>query len=176
MQPKICIQYLPGPAGGLVAMFYVETDSDIYGWYLEADSRRFSAAFFMLEHFYATTATVLYRSVEDDVYGPWVMDFPPQEHLLACPLPDPVRHELERLQSGFVDEWLFFDGEPRDARDAQQYAAQNVPVHCVNIRPRRMARLERRQSAWLYQTVGSDLNIMDFLQKHWRFSDRLVPG
>ena len=56
MQPKIHIRYSPGPGGFVSALFYFELGADIYGWYCDAQEHRFSAAFFMLENFYAANA------------------------------------------------------------------------------------------------------------------------
>lgn len=173
MQPKIHIQYLPD-SGSLAALFYVELEKDIYGWFMNAAEQRFSAAFFMLENFYAMSASALYRSTEDDVYSPWMIDSPPRAHLIECPLPELLSHEMERLQSVFVEEWLFFDADPAAAEEIQQYEMANMRVHNVNIRLRKIHRLDQQQAVWQYRTPGSDLNIVDFIQKHWRVSGRLL--
>lgn len=173
MQSKIFIQYIPG-SGALMALFYVELENDIYGWFMDAVDQRFSAAFFMLEHFYAVKQSLLYRSIEDDVYSPWRIDSPPQEHLIECPLPEPVRHELERLQSNFVEEWLFFATDPEAEKEIRQYDLCKIPVRHVNIRQRKIRRMDQQESIWQYRTPGCDLHVVDFVQKHWRVSGRLL--
>lgn len=168
MQPKIFINYAPGQLGSVSALFYVESETDVYGWHIQADGHHFSAAFFMIENFYANRATVLYRSLEDDVYGAWTTDFPPTDHAVRCPLPEPVRHELERLQSQFVEEWLFFENDPVAEPELAFYEKQPLPVHAVNIKSRKINRLEKRKAEWEHSTPGIDANLVDFLQKHWR--------
>jgi hypothetical protein len=173
MQPKIHIRYSPGPGGFVSALFYIELDTDIYGWYCDAQEHRFSAAFFMLENFYAAHAPVLYRSLEDDVYGLWIVDAPAARNPVRCPLPEPVRHELERIQSKFVQDWLFFENDPAAAAELATYQERRLAPLAINVRSRKLHRLEKKgEILWEHQTPGSDGNVMDFLGKHWRGGDR----
>ena len=64
---------------------YVEADADIFGWYGTSSQRRFCAAFFMAENFYAKRAHILHRSLYGDVYGPWIADYPPTRGRSRCP-------------------------------------------------------------------------------------------
>jgi hypothetical protein len=172
MQPKINISYTLGHFGSVSALFYVESEIDVYGWHVQAKGHYFSAAFFMIENFYTNRATLLYRSLEDDVYGPWVTDFPPTDNAIRSPLPEPVRHELERIQSKFVEEWLFFENDPVAGLELTAYAAQQLPVHAVNVKSRKINRLEKRKTEWEHSTPGIDSNIIDFLQKYWRHEEK----
>ncbi|MDB5764448.1 MAG: hypothetical protein JWQ21_3443 [Herminiimonas sp.] len=174
MQPKTYICFTPAETSSVSALFHVESGMDIYGWRTDARGHCFSAAFFMLESFYATRGAVLYRSVEDDVYGPWITDFPLTDNEIRCPLPELVRHELERLQSQFVEEWLFFENDPAAIPESAVYRSHRLPVQAVNIRSSRLNRLGKNRSGWEYSTSGSDLNIIDFIEKYWRFNEKAV--
>lgn len=176
MQPKTHIRFLPDEPSSVSALFYVEHGVDVYGWYTHADAQaggaRFSAAFFMLENFYMNRSSVLYRSLEDDVYGPWTNDSPPIDTELRCPLPEPVRHELERIQSNFVDEWLFFENDPAASSELLSYENHRFLVHPVNIKSRKLNRLEKNNKSWEHKTPGIDSNVMDFVEKNWRLNEK----
>jgi hypothetical protein len=173
MQPKIHIHYSPVPPGFVSALFYIEFDDDVYGWYALAEGHYFSAAFFMLENFYAERSAVLYRSVADDVYGPWVIDSTQADNEIRCPLPEPVRHELERIQSNFVEDWLFFENDPAAALELAAYDSQRLSIHAVNIKSRKLNRLEKSRTSWEHGASGIDLNVIDFLQKHWDANEKV---
>jgi hypothetical protein len=173
MQPRIHIRYAPGPGGFVSALFYVELDADVFGWYAEARGRRFSGAFFMLENFYAPHVPVLYRSLEDDVYGPWIVESPQAGNEIRCPLPEPVRHELERIQSKFVQDWLFFENDPAAQAELATYQERRLAPQAVNVRSRKLHRLEKKnKTMWEHSTAGTDINVMEFLRKHWRGNEK----
>jgi hypothetical protein len=167
MQPKTFISYLRETPPSLTALFYIETGNDLYGWYLFAQKNHMSAAFFMIEHFYSNHASTLYRSVQDDVYAPWAIDYPPMRNTIRCPLPDPYVHELERMQSEFVDEWLFFPGDPTSKEELAAYHAHGIPVLAANIKSRKLNRYHGSPRQWLHTTPGVDFNVPEFLEKHW---------
>jgi hypothetical protein len=172
MQPKIHISFFPESLATVSALFYVESGADVYGWYASSNQRRFAAAFFMGENFYAKCPTVLHRSLDGDVYGLWIADYPPTKSRNRCPLPESIRHELERLQSEFMEEWLFFKTDPAVAPELAAYRQKGLPVNTLNIKYRRLHRLTPQNSSWTYSTAGADLNVMEFLQKYLRFKDR----
>lgn len=173
MQPKVYISYSPGKLGSIFALFYFESGDDIYGWHIEARSLYFSAAFFMVEHFYANRSPRLYRSVQDDVYGPWTIDYPPTKDEIRCPVPESVGHELERIQSRFVEEWLFFRNDLDIEAEAASYQTYGLPVQEVNIKPRRLQRLHKEGPTWTYTLPGIDLNVVQLLRKYWRLSEKV---
>ncbi len=173
MQAKSYISYAPGKHWSVFALLYEEAGSDVHGWHLEARNQYFSAAFFMLEGFYAAQATRLYRSIQDDVYGPWAIDYPPTGGHIRCPLPDPIGHELERLQSRFVGEWLFFDDEIDTDQEREAYERLGLPIHKVNIRSRRLHRFRQPGSSWVCASPHTDPNIAVLLRKYWRLSEKL---
>jgi len=172
MQPKFFVSCPPDKPGHVFAVLYVESSDDIHGWHIEAKNRYFSAAFLSIENFYTKRGTHLYRSVQDDVYGPWTIDYPPAGDRIRCPVPDTVCHELERLQSNFVNDWLFFKEDPHSAAEQQAYSALGLPVEDVNIKSRRMHRLDRNRTC---MSAGADLNVVDMLRKYWRLGDKMPP-
>jgi hypothetical protein len=167
MQPKTAICYTPGTQADIATLFYVVSDTDIYGWYLQAQPVRFSAAYFMIEDFYADRSARLYRSVQDDVHGMWISDRSPNGSEIRCPIPEAVGHELERIQSWFVKEWVFFENDPAADLDSTLYERHGLPVAAVNIRYKRLNRLDRSNAGWSHASPGVDLNIVEFLQKNW---------
>jgi hypothetical protein len=174
MQPKIQLRYSPDKTGFVSALFYIELGVDVYGWYAESLGRRFSSAFFMLENFYANRPAVLYQSMEDDVYGMWISDSPMTDHEIRCPLPEPVPHELERIQSQFVQEWLFFENDPAAATELAVYRNRDLPLQAVNIKPRKLQRLGKTGGNWEHNTSGSNADIFELMHKRWNVNQRIA--
>jgi hypothetical protein len=175
MQPKHFISYTPEKLGRVFALFYFEQRGEMYGWHIDASSRTFSAAFFAIESFYADRSTRLYRSIADDVYGPWIIDHPPGRGEIRSPLPDAVSHELERIQSQFIEEWLFFGDEPHLEAEVAAYRRLGLQLQEVNIHSRKLGRLERKYGTWTAMTAGFDLHVAELLRKYWRLSEK-VPA
>lgn len=174
MQPKIYTSYSREKSGGVFALFYFELNTEIYGWHIEAVGRYLSAAFFMIENFYAERATHLYRSIQDDVHGPWTIDYPPTKNaVIRSPVPESLSHELESLQSRFVEEWLFFRDDPHRDADFHAYAMHDLQIQDVNIHWKKLNRMEKRRPLWTYATPGIDLNIVDLLRKYWRLNEKI---
>lgn len=173
MQPKVYISYSPGNSGAVFALLYCGGGADIYGWHVEARNTYFSAAFFMVEDFYSSGALRLYRSVEDDVYSLWTIDCPPTREKIRSPLPDAMAHELERVQSAFVDEWLFFRHDDRIDAELAAYPARGLPIQEVNIKSRRLDRLHKTNSGWVYLSQGLDPGVTQLLRKYWRLNEKL---
>lgn len=172
MQPKNYLSYAPGKAGSVFALLYFEAGADLYGWHIEARNVYFSAAFFMIESFYAQRALHLYRSMQDDVYGPWTIDYPPTGDEIRCPVPDSVSHELERIQSRFIDEWLFFKDDDAEA-EYSAYRSLGLPVNEVNIKSRKLPRLYQHDGQWIHKPPGTDPNVVQLLRKYWRLSEKI---
>lgn len=172
MQPKVYISYSPGKPGFVFAVFYFESGADIHGWHIEARNLYFSAAFFMVENFYANRSPRLYRSVQDDVYGPWTIDYPPTRDVIRCPVPEGTIHELERFQSRFVEEWLFFKNDVDIAGEFAAYQSRAMPVHEVNIKSRRLHRFHQDDDTWVHASPGVDPNVVQLLRKYWRLSEK----
>ena len=173
MQPKVYVSYSPGKLGSVFALFYFESGVDIYGWHIEARNLYFSAAFFMLENFYARRTPRLYRSLQDDVYSPLITDCPPTREEIRCPIPESLGHELERIQSRFIEEWLFFKNDVHIEAQQAAYDAQGMQVHEVNIKPRQLHRLYKNDGSWIYASPGIDANVAQLLRKYWRLSEKI---
>jgi hypothetical protein len=173
MQPKTYVSYSEETPNAVTALFYLDAPRDLYGWHLSARDRQVSAAYFMIEHFYADRLPVLYRSIADDVYEPWMSDYPPKRDLIRCPLPEPVAHELEHLQSSFIHEWLFFDTDPDIDVELAAYREHGMPMQAVNIRSKKLNRFGWKSGHWIHTTPGTDFNVVYFLEKHWRFDLRM---
>ena len=168
MQPKVYLSYSRKKPCALTALFYIEQEIDLYGWYISAGSRCLSNAFFMVENFYSETTPVLYRSLADDVYEPWTIDLPPTQSIIRCPLPAEIGHELERMQSRFIEEWLFFASDLDVDADLAAYHAHHLPVQMANIRYRKLQALVADGDEWVHVTAGADFNVAQFLEKNWR--------
>ena len=172
MQPKVYVSYAQKRAHAVTALFYLEREVHLYGWYIAAGNRALSQAFFMLENFYADATPVLYRSLADDMYDPWAIDFPHPRSDIRNPLPADIGHELERLQSQFVDEWLFFADDGAAADECAAYHARGLQLHGANIKCRRLARLHQDCDEWVHVTPGADFNVADFIETNWRHGPR----
>ncbi|RZI39919.1 hypothetical protein EGT07_26425 [Herbaspirillum sp. HC18] len=175
MQPKVFISYSPGKPGSVFALFYCESGHDVFGWHIESRDPYFSAAFFLIEDFYADLAPHLYRSIEDDVYGPWTIDYPPGKYAIRSPVADTLAHELERLQSNFVEEWLFFGSDAHIEPEVAAYRLQGLPMNEVNIKWHRLQRMHKDHGRWMHTTQGIDPNIVQLLRKYWRLNEK-VPA
>lgn len=171
MQPAAYLCHSLALPPTLATCFYLETGNEIHGWYLHSREHRFGAAFFMLENFYAPGPARLYRSMQDDVYGSWVSDYPRRRAELSCPLPEFFRHELERLQSLFVQEWLFFENDPAATSEIALYERHDLPVWAVNIKHRKLPRLSRQRFCRECRQAGFDMHVLEYLQKHLRVTE-----
>lgn len=193
MQARHLIHYVPQPVhapglnlpAGIAALLYLDRGSDVYGWFAQARGAHYSAAFFTIENFYAERTPLVCRSMEDDVHGLWERQLPPPVQEIRSPVPEALGHELERLQSAFVDEWLFFLVDPHSLSEVEHYRRAGLPLHAFNIRVRRLGKLSADGAArpsfslpshqqLSHQSVGTDPNIYDLLRKCWRFDHPAV--
>lgn len=173
MQPRVYVSFSPDRPGSVFALFYLEAGKDIYGWHIETRELYFSAAFFMVENFYAKCQPRLYRSIEDDVYGPWVCDYPPAKNAIRCPVPEQDSHDLERIQSKFVEDWLFFSDDTHIEAELAFYETHGLPVHEVNIKSKRVPRLHKHGTRFTHTSPGTDLNVVQLLHKYWRLCEKI---
>lgn len=168
-EPAVYLAYTPRGAGVLCAVFYLALEEDVYGWYTGSRGAEFPCAFFKLENFYSPHETVFYRSEEDDVYGTWLKQTKAGALPIDRPVPVPeeICHELERLQSVFVQEWLFYADQPDNTEEAAAYESQELPVQPVNIKNRKLGKLDKTDAVWTYTSPGVDGNVLGFLMRHW---------
>jgi hypothetical protein len=172
MQAHFHFAYAPRGAGVISALLYVRAGENVFGWYTGAKDHGCEVAYFALERYYSTHATAFCRSLANDVYGAWVLDFPPLTTDIRSPVPEEVCHELERLQAVFVREWLFYPGEPGADAEAAAYGKLGLPVGPVNIRSERFTRFDQSQPTWTCASPGIDLNIIAALRASWPLDDR----
>ena len=169
MESQIHIAYAPRGAGVLCAAFWFVQGRDVVGWFTGAHAHRYPARFFMLEGYYSPDETIYHHSVENRVYGPWITTSgegePSSE--IHNPVPPASCHELERMQGGFVNDWLFYRGDPAHEPDAAELHARGLPVMDVNIRPWKLARLQPDTQLWTYTSPGADANIVELLSRRW---------
>ena len=120
---------------------------------------------------------MLYRSVEDDLYGPWVQVTDRGESELPHPPPVPqeLRHELARLQDGFIRHWLFFDDDPGSEAEAHALKVRELSVRHVNIKASRLNKLRISPAVWRYDAPGADQNVLVRLSQRWPLDERLSP-
>jgi hypothetical protein len=176
MQSHFHLAYAPRGAGVASALFYVVSGENVYGWYTGARDHACEAAFFALEHYYSTHATTFCRSVGNDLYGAWVLDFAPVVTDIRNPVPEALCHELERLHEAFVREWLFYPNGDNARDDLAAYERLGLPVGPVNIRAERFTRFDQSQPTWVYASPGIDLNIVSTLRTSWPLDDREPPA
>jgi hypothetical protein len=168
--PATHIAFAPRGAGVLCALFYFAREDDAYGWYTGSQHGEYPACFFMLEHFYSIHATALYRTHESDIYGDWFLEFPPIEQKLDRPLPvaEPICHELARLQSAFVRQWLFYRDIPGAEGQVAAYRAAELPLQGVNLRYERLNKLDKGDAVWIFSSHDIDLNVIEYLRSNWQ--------
>jgi hypothetical protein len=168
IEPQVHVAWAPHGAGVLCAAFWFAQGRHVYGWFTGARGETYPACFFALEDYYASEETVFYRSAQDDVHGPWMIVTAegevPIEH---APVPAEVCAELERAQDAFVREWLFYRNDAGQADDAAELQSRGVPLHEVNVRPKKLAKLQPGAGASTYTSVGADLNVIAYLSARW---------
>ncbi|MCL4798814.1 MAG: hypothetical protein KJ025_04450 [Burkholderiales bacterium] len=169
IEPRSYVAFAPRGAGLMCALFYFTDERSVYGWYTGSRAGEFPARFFMLEDYFSPHETRFYASAADDVYSGWVrragggetpLDPPP-------PVPEPLLHELERLQDAFVREWLAYQGDAHAAEHAAAYAARELAFGAVNLRADKLGKLRTDAAVWTYATPDCDLNIVGTLRRHW---------
>ena len=169
-EPFAYLAYAPRGPGLLCAVVLFTVEENVYGWYTGARGTVFPAAFFMLEDYYSVRDTILYRSLQDDVYDGWAIANPAVEIKIDQPVPVPEElcHEIEHMQNVFTREWLFYTDDPASHAELESYRKEALPLRAVNIKSKKLKKLERHDAVWAYATPGIDLNIVDFLRKSWQ--------
>ena len=177
IEAKTHLAYAPRGAGLLYAVLWFADEPTIYGWYIGSRDGVHEASFFVLPDYYAANPNVLYRSVEDDLYGPWVQVTDRGESELPHPPPVPqeLRHELARLQDGFIRHWLFYDDDPGSEAEAHALKVRELSVRHVNIKASRLNKLRISPAVWRYDAPGADQNVLVRLSQRWPLDERLSP-
>jgi len=169
IEPHVYVAYALRGAGLLCAVFWFVKGDHAYGWFTGAKAHEHPAAYFMLEDYYSTRQAVCYRSLDNDVYGKWLVASTEGEAPIDRPVPVSMElcHELERMQDAFVREWLFFEGDPGYEEQAAELRASELPVLGINILPCKLGKLVKGGPVWTYGSPGADAHIVRFLSKRW---------
>jgi len=171
------LAYAPHGAGLLYAVLWFSEGPGVYGWYIGSRDGEAEASYFVLPDYYAVKPEpdVLYRSVDDDLQGPWVQVTERGESELPHPPPVPqaLCHELARLQDEFVRHWLFFDDDPDSEPQARALEARELPVRHVNIRTSRLGKLRMAAAVWRYDAPDADQNVLVHLSQRWPLDEQL---
>ena len=169
------LAYAPRGAGLLYGVLWFAVGPSVYGWYIGSHGSLFEASYFTLLDYYAEKPAVLYRSIEDELHGPWVQVTDQGESELPHPPPVPqaLCHELARLQDEFIRHWLFFDDDPDSETQARALRARELSVRHVNIKPSRLGKLQTAAAVWHHDAPGADLNVLVHLSQCWPLDERL---
>ena len=157
IEPHVHIAFAPRGAGLLCGLFYFTQDDHVFGWFTGARAHEFPASFFMLEHYYATQETVTYRSMQNDVYGDWLVATHTAESRIdrPIPVPGPQCHELERLQDAFAREWLFYADDPAHASEAAALRERELSVLAGERSPAQAREARDRPAGLDLQRAGN---------------------
>jgi hypothetical protein len=168
------LAYAPRGAGLLYAVLWFAEGPSVYGWYIGSRDGVPEASYFVLPDYYAAKPDVLYRSVEDDLSGPWVeVAGRGESKLPRPPVPEALCHELARLQDEFIHHWLFFDDDVDGEAQARALNARELPVRHVNIKASRLGKLHTAPAVWHYDAAGADRNVLVHLSQRWPLDERL---
>lgn len=169
------LAYAPRGAGLLYAVLWFGAGPNIYGWYIGSRDGVHEASYFVLPDYYTVNPDVLYRSLENDLHGPWMQVTERGESELPHPPPVPqaLCHDLARLQDEFIRHWLFFEGDPDSETQAQALNARELPVRHVNIKAARLGKLRTAPAVWRYDAPGADQNVLVHLSRRWPLDERL---
>jgi len=160
----------------MCALFCFEHDNHVYGWWIGARDSEYHSAYFMLENFFTTRPTRFYATEGMDLYGGWKFVYSARDPALDKPIPtdQQVSHELDRFQEMFVAEWLFFEGDAEVALERGIYDDLDLPLHRhVNLRGKRLGKLDDSQPVWRYRSHGFDADVLDYMQRYWPLDYRI---
>ena len=174
-QAHVHLAYAPRGVGLLYATLWLPTANDVVGWFIGDVAGQPLAAYFKLENHYAAGQPNFLRSVQDDMQGPWaeatLAGEVPVPH--APPVDEAMAHELVRLQDQFIRHWLFFGDDPAARPQAQAYAARELAVRTVNVRPDRLGKFRADAAVCSYDAPGADTNVLVALARRWPLDYRV---
>jgi len=167
IMPRIFFAFAPMGAGLMCAVVYIESGNDVYGWWCGYQDGHFPSAFFKLEDFFSTRTTAFFTTEGSDLYGGWKTDYSigkPERIDPSLPVEEDMCHELDRLQGAFADEWLFPDG---DEAETDAYRHHDLPVLDINIKSRKLNKLDKGDVVWTYRSKEFDRDVLDYLTARW---------
>ncbi len=167
--PRTLVAYAPYGVGVMCALVYFERGPDVYGWWIGSRDAEWHSAYFKLENFFTSKPTRFYASEGTDLYGGWRYLLSGRDPVLDKPVPveDDVSHELDRVQDMFIAEWLFFEDDAGAEAERKAYDEYNLPLAHVNVRARRLNKLDKHQAVWTWRSHDLDAAVIDYLQRYW---------
>ncbi len=167
--PQTFIAFAPFGVGILCALFYIEREKDLYGWWIGARDTEYHSAYFKLEDYFTTRPTRFYTTAGMDLLGGWRYLYSSRQAELDKPIvvEDDIVHELDHLQDMFIAEWLFFEEDAGADEDRAEYDRANFPLRHVNLRTKRLAKFSQREPTWIYRSHGFNREVMLYLQRYW---------
>lgn len=63
-----------------------------------------------------------------------------------------LAHAPFRLSVRLVAEWLFFEDDPQVEAERRAYEQSTLPLRRVNIRSKRLNKLDKSDVAWVYRS------------------------
>ncbi len=167
--------FSPRGVGLLYAVLWLEHKKDILGWFIGDKDGEPVAAYFLLQAYYEPGNPRYQRTLQDNVYGPWVEATPSGDAPRPQPvvISEPICHELQQLQQQFCQHWLFFGDDPARSAEAAALAARELAVRRVNIRPERLAKFHHGAAVWRYDAPGADLHVLERLSRLWPLDYRV---
>ncbi|QEL65938.1 hypothetical protein OTERR_24620 [Oryzomicrobium terrae] len=173
--PQVYLAYSSSGRGLLCALTYETAGPHVHGWWTGAQAGDFAAAFFKLEDFFSSAPQRFLATRGGDMAGGWVFDYAQSHPRLgeAVPIEDEERQRLEEMQSNFAGEWLFYPDAPGSAAEIDSYRAEGLPLLPVNIKYRRLHKLDRGGHPREYISPNADMNILDYVQEYWPLDYRL---
>jgi hypothetical protein len=163
------LAYAPRGPGLMCAVVYFTLERDIYGWWTGFHDYRYMPAYFKLERFYAHENTVFLATEGSDLYGGWRYDYGGSAPALDRPVAvdERIAHRLGQLQDLFFNEWLFAQGDPKAQGEVAAYTEGELALEDINIRPRRLNKLDHHGAVWIYRSPGLDGQVIDYLSARW---------
>ena len=167
--PRTFVAYAPYGVGVMCALVYFERGLDVYGLWIGARDAEWHSAYFKLEDFFTRRPTRFLAAEGMDLYGGWKHLYSAREPALDKPEPvdNEAAHELDRVQGMFVAEWLFFEDDTGAAAERKAYDQYNMPLAHVNVRARRINKLDKHEAVWIYRSHGLDATVLGYLLRHW---------
>lgn len=174
IESHVHLAYAPRGAGLLYAVMWFAQRGDVYGWYVGMRDGVDECSYFMLPADTGDRPDVLYRSLEDDVRGPWVaMSAEGRGEPEPSPVPEALRAELSRLQQQFISGWLFFMGDPGADDEARALNEKGLPARHVNVKASRLGKLSMDPVTWRYDTPGTGTETLARLSRLWPLDERV---
>lgn len=166
---QVELAYAPRGVGLAYAVVCIKKEPHVHGWWIGAQGADMHSAYFRLEDFYTATGTTFYASVGSDLRGGWQIDLTsgrPRE-IEPVAVDSELAQALERVQDNFAAEWLVFDSDPDFARELESYREAELAHGAVNLRFRKLNKLDKQGALWRYYSGGFEAAVADYLGRRW---------